>query len=414
MMDKKRVYIIAGSGITLFALVVSIGSYVLFSNFNNDMKSQQAALNQSLAAEKEKAIAESKKNLETAKQKIQQNDLEGAIKDLTLAVSQDSGNEEAKRMLSDAKNKEITQLQSIIDEAKKAIGENRLSDAIGTLKNATLYKDNSQEVQSRVSTIKQLLNETTLNRWKSYVGNWGDVSTQYRAYEQMQIMDVKDNKLSIVMKSVGDPPSSRVATFETEADIKDGNTAEFTFTDSWENKGKGTIQLGSNEIKVTTELTDRSKQNGEIANGTRNFPKIDDARIAEAKKKDDVAVQKKVQDDIKKLAHVVREVGTLKFYVTKVEYSNVFNLSNIYYSIENSPKADKAPVGLFDFVFYDSNDKQIGKAYGAVAALPPGKGLNNMTRADGDFRNYSYFDVEFDSSNSYPTSIFQDPYGFKQ
>lgn len=75
----------------------------------------------------------------------------------------------------------------------------------------------------------------------------------------VQVTDVKDDKAKLLITRLGINASP---IYDTEADIViKNNTADFTWSDSWENSGKGNVIFEENALKLTMVVTKEAKIN---------------------------------------------------------------------------------------------------------------------------------------------------------
>ena len=135
-------------------------------------------------------------------------------------------------------------------KAEKLMNENKYNEAIEIYQKLNNYKDSSSKVVT--SVVKK--EEKSSEELSKYIGLYDKTEkmTNFAGDEvgvgySLEIKKASSSKIEFTLSNVG--LSTRIATISPTAKLK-GNVYEFTYEDSWMNKGKGILQLLEDGITI--------------------------------------------------------------------------------------------------------------------------------------------------------------------
>ena len=138
-------------------------------------------------------------------------------------------------------------------KAERLMKENKYNEAIEIYQKLNNYKDSSSKVITGV--VKK--EEKISGELSKYIGLYDrtEKMTNFTGDEigvgySLEIKKVSSSKIEFTLSNVG---LSRIAEISQTARLKE-DTYEFTFEDSWMNKGKGTLQLLEDGITINLEI----------------------------------------------------------------------------------------------------------------------------------------------------------------
>jgi hypothetical protein len=308
--------------------------------------------------------------------------------------------------------KEENEIKSNLDKAESEVSNKNYANASKLLKTNIAKEKVSKQATDWIDQSIDVLSETE-NKWRdSFIGEWGQVPTIYEFYNNIKIEKYDGNKMKVGITSTQSPPASRIASIEVKADFKDGILTFGYDDDNWGNQGQGTIQLTSeNEINLKINQTYTNENANWSLGGSGAWPKITEDIKKQAALKDADAKKKAEDEEKKSLARITQRRGTLTVYITDIQYSASLKVSQLNFNVINDANADGMAFAVWNFEFYNANNKLISTNGGGTNALMPGEGIKSMMYVDGDIRNYAYFKLIPVTEGKYPIN---DPYKFSR
>ena len=98
-------------------------------------------------------------------------------------------------------------------------------------------------------------NDSGSGKYDKYLGSWGNTGEIGRGYNVV-IFSVEDNKIECSMSLSGS--TGHIATVPKSTLFIEDNVAHFDYTDSWTNKGSGTLTFDGDTIILEADITERS------------------------------------------------------------------------------------------------------------------------------------------------------------
>jgi tetratricopeptide (TPR) repeat protein len=215
--------------------------------------------------------------------------------------------DEAKALLEDVNERiaeNIKQLDDTYFHAQKAFDAKHYDVVVKALEQTKDIPHPSKEEQEAIDKIQTVVNQALYGYWTDHFGNWLTIEIDenpwcdgwgdcYPGYEALEIIEVKDNTIRFELISGG----HRIASTEVVAFIQDDGHVGFTFTDSWNNKGTGSMTAKEDIITVTIDTIKMDElANWSISEGTRDFYKTDSAEVVDARIKQDEIVADKEEE----------------------------------------------------------------------------------------------------------------------
>jgi hypothetical protein len=271
-------------------------------------------------------------------------------------------------------------------------------------------------------------NQSFIEKWNSYVGDWNSLSVveEPSCYEGKcsgtpELLYLKQVTENDVIFNLLLNNGRKLFDEDIKGAIQNDGHVEFNYTDLLSMTGKGNIYYKDDTLIFTTtaDELDGDGPNWTAKEGTRNFYKSNSQLGLQAleKQKEIIAekeaeAKKKEEDEEKKkLARITQRSGTLTVNITDIQYSASLKISQLNYNVINDANADGMAFAVWNFEFYNVNNKLISTSGGGTNALMPGEGIKSMMFVDGDIRKYAYFKLSPVTEGVYPIN---DPYKFSR